>query len=57
LTAYEGIDRREKIVRLSEDTISKFPEIEASIIRFEHEFLKGLSNEEQVQLIALLNKM
>ena len=57
LTTHEGKDRREKIVRLSEETIAKFPEIEASIIRFENEFLKGLSNEEQVQLMALLNKM
>ena len=57
LTTHEGKDRREKIVRLSEETIAKFPEIEASIIRFENEFLKGLLDEEQVQLIALLNKI
>lgn len=57
LTTHEGKDRREKIVRLSEETSAKFPEIEASIIRFENEFLKGLMDEEQVQLIALLNKM
>lgn len=57
LTLHEGKDRREKIVRLSEDTIAKFPEIEAAIIRFENEFLQGLSDEEQVQFIGLLNKM
>ena len=57
LMTHEGKDRREKIVRLSEETIAKFPEIEASIIRFENEFLKGLLDEEQVQLIALLNKI
>lgn len=57
LTTHEGRDRREKIVRLSEKTIAEFPEIESSIIRFENEFLKGLSDEEQVQLMTLLNKM
>lgn len=57
LTTHEGKDRREKNVRLSEETIAKFPEIEEAIIRFENEFLKGLLDEEQVQLMALLNKM
>ena len=56
LTTHEGKDRREKIVRLSEEANCKFPEIEASIIRFENEFLKGLSDEEQVTVESLAEK-
>ncbi|MEK5037816.1 MarR family winged helix-turn-helix transcriptional regulator [Sporosarcina sp. FSL K6-3457] len=57
LTTQEGQDRREKIVRLSEEAIVKFPEIKASIIQFENEFLQGLSNDEQALLRELLRKM
>ena len=57
LTTQEGQDRREKIVRLSEEAIVKFPAIEASIIQFENEFLQGLSNTEQELLRGLLRKM
>jgi MarR family transcriptional regulator for hemolysin len=57
LTTQEGKDRREKIVRLSESIVAKFSDIEASIIQFENEFLNGLSNEEQEQLLVLLKKM
>ena len=57
LKTYEGKDRREKIVRLSEEAVAKFPVIEASIIQFENEFLKGLSSEEQVILMGLLKKL
>ncbi|MCZ2257905.1 MarR family winged helix-turn-helix transcriptional regulator [Sporosarcina sp. G11-34] len=57
LTTTEGRDRREKVVRLSQVAVSKFPIIEASIIKFEHEFLKKMSDEEQTMLIALLQKM
>ncbi|MBO0586275.1 MarR family transcriptional regulator [Sporosarcina sp. E16_8] len=57
LTTYEGKDRREKIVRLSEEAVVKFPVIEASIIQFENEFLKDLSSEEQEILIGLLQKL
>src|SRR6476620_9082834 len=57
LTTHEGKDRREKIVRLSEEAIAKFPEIEASIIRFENEFLTGLSGEDQEQLRILLRRL
>lgn len=57
LSVHQGKDRREKIVRLSNDAIMKFPEIETSIIRFENEFLEGLNDEEQLLLIALLKKM
>ena len=57
LSTREGKDRREKIVRLSEDAAAKFPTIEASIIQFENGFLKGLTDEEQVILMKLLKKM
>lgn len=57
LTTQEGQDRRAKIVRLSEEATVKFPEIKASIIQFENEFLQRLSNDEQVLLQELLGKM
>ena len=57
LTTTEGKDRREKLVRLSEEAATRFPIIEATIIKFENEFLKGLSDEEQTMLMALLQKM
>ncbi|KAA0965054.1 MarR family transcriptional regulator [Sporosarcina sp. ANT_H38] len=57
LTTYEGKDRREKIVRLSEEAVAKFPVIEASIIQFENEFLKDLTSEEQAILMGLLKKL
>lgn len=57
LTTHEGKDRREKIVRLTEEAVAKFPLIEACIIQFENEFLKGLSSEEQVILRELLKKL
>ena len=53
----QGNDRREKIVRLSENAIAEFPEIENSIIQFESRFLERLTNDEQIQLMALFNKM
>ena len=57
LKTYVGKDRREKVVLLSEEAVAKFPMIEASIIHFENEFLKGLSSEEQVILRGLLKKL
>jgi MarR family transcriptional regulator, transcriptional regulator for hemolysin len=57
LKTHEGNDRREKMVRLSEEAVVKFPVIEASIIQFENEFLGNLSSEEQAMLIALLKKL
>ncbi len=57
LKTHEGNDRREKIVRLSDEAVVKFPVIEASIIQFENEFLGNLSSEEQAMLIALLKKL
>jgi MarR family transcriptional regulator for hemolysin len=57
LKTHEGKDRREKLVRLSEEAVAKLPVIEASIIKFENEFLKGLSSEEQTILMGLMKKL
>lgn len=57
LTIEQGVDRREKIVKLSQEAIANFPKIEEVIIRFENQFLKRLSESEQGQLIELLRKM
>lgn len=57
LTIEEGKDRRERIVKLSEQAVTSFPEIEETVIRFETQFLKRLSNKEQLQLMELLGKM
>ena len=57
LTMCVGKDRREKIVRLSEKAVAKFPVIETSIIQFENKLLKNLSAEEQTMLIGLLKKL
>ena len=57
LTIEEGLDRRERIVKLSEKAIADFPEIKGDIIRFETRFLERLTEDEQSQLINLLKKM
>ena len=57
LTIEEGIDRRERIVKLSKEAAKDFPEIEGAIIRFETRFLERLTKDEQAQLISLLKKM
>ena len=57
LTMCVGKDRREKIVRLSEKAVAKFPVIETSIIQFENKLLKNLLAEEQTMLIGLLKKL
>ena len=57
VTTNEGKDKREKIVRLSQDAINKFPTIQKSIIKFENRFLEGLTDEDQIQLGTLLKKM
>ena len=57
LTIEEGIDRRERIVKLSKEAATNFPEIEGAIIRFETRFLERLTKDEQAQLISLLKKM
>ena len=57
LTIEEGVDRRERIVKLSEAAINDFPKIKGDIIRFETRFLERLTKDEQSQLINLLRKM
>ena len=57
LTIEEGVDRRERIVKLSEEAIADFPRIKGDIIRFETRFLERLTEDEQSQLINLLRKM
>lgn len=57
LTEKFGEDRREKMVRLSEDAEKKFKTIEESVIHFENQFLQELSLEEQNQLVILLEKL
>ncbi|MBS4219394.1 MarR family transcriptional regulator [Bacillus sp. FJAT-49711] len=52
-----GEDRREKMVRLSEDAEKKFKTIEESVIHFENQFLEHLSIEEQQSLMTLLKKV
>lgn len=52
-----GQDKREKIVRLSEDAKKRFTSIEKTVINFENQFLQQLSDEEQTQLLALLKKL
>ncbi|MEK4229133.1 MarR family winged helix-turn-helix transcriptional regulator [Solibacillus sp. FSL H8-0538] len=53
----QGTDKREKIVHLTEQALTRFPQVEASIVGFEQEMSKNLSDEEQQQLIDLLCKM
>ncbi|KGR81718.1 MarR family winged helix-turn-helix transcriptional regulator [Lysinibacillus odysseyi] len=53
----EGVDRREKIVHLTESALLMMPEVEASVLKFEAEMTKSLTEEETAQLIHLLNKM
>lgn len=53
----EGADRREKIVYLTEKALQQMPAVEASVLKFEAEMTKNLSEEEIVQLIQLLDKM
>ncbi|MEK4629189.1 MAG: MarR family transcriptional regulator [Solibacillus sp.] len=53
----QGNDKREKIIALTPFAIEKFPEIEASILSFEHEMTKNLNEDEQKLLVHLLGKM
>ncbi|MGG0669787.1 MarR family winged helix-turn-helix transcriptional regulator [Sporosarcina koreensis] len=57
LETREGKDRREKYVMLSANALSQLAEIQKTIIQFEEESLKGLSEEEEELLMALLKKI
>lgn len=52
-----GIDRREKIVKLSDLAIQEFPQIEATMLEFENRMTENLTEEEEVLLLKLLKKM
>lgn len=53
----QGKDKRERIVRLSEQAEKIVPEIEKRILEVESELVSSLSEEEQEQLIRLLKKI
>jgi len=57
LVTREGKDRREKFVKLTESAVSQLQDIQQTIIRFEKESLKGLSDEEEQLLMELLKKI
>ena len=53
----EGADRREKIVRLTDEGLALMPEVEASVLAFEAAMMANLTKEEVAQLERLLGKM
>lgn len=53
----EGTDRREKIVRLTDEGLALMPEVEASVLAFEAAMMANLTKEEAAQLEHLLGKM
>jgi len=57
LETREGKDRREKYVRLTENAILQLTEIQKTIIRFEEQSLKGLTEKEEELLMELLKKI
>ena len=57
LETREGKDRREKNVRLTENTVTQLSDILKTIIQFEEESLKSLSEEEEKLLMELLRKI
>ncbi|GEN84117.1 putative HTH-type transcriptional regulator YwoH [Sporosarcina luteola] len=57
LETREGKDRREKNVRLTERAIVELAEISQTIIQFEDNALKNLTEEEEKLLMNLLKKI
>lgn len=57
VTVFQGKDRREKIVHLSEKAKEQFPQIEQSIIQFESRFLAQLTEIEKQEVMDLLEKL
>lgn len=53
----DGVDKREKIVALSVYACEQFPHIEASVLAFEANMTRQLSEQEQQQLMALIKKL
>ena len=52
-----GKDRREKIVKLSEQAIQQYNIIQESITEFEERMVINLTDEEKAQLLELLQKI
>ena len=52
-----GKDRREKIVKLSEQALQQFPVISEAMKEFEERMVAGLSKEEELLLFELLQKV
>jgi len=52
-----GKDRREKVVKLSNQALQQFPAIKAAMSEFEDQMVAGLSKEEEVLLFELLQKI
>lgn len=57
LTVVPSEDKREKIVKLSDEGLERYPEIATTIQRFEQEYLQAFTPEECEQLMQLLNKV
>lgn len=53
----EGVDKRERIVHLSEHAEELVPKIEQRVVEMEERLLSNLSEEEQQQLVALMSKI
>lgn len=52
-----GTDKREKIVKLSEQALQQFPAIKAAMMEFEDRMVNSLSDEEEAQMLELLQKI
>lgn len=52
-----GKDKREKIVKLSDQASQQFPVIREAMMEFEDRIVAGLSKEEEVLLFKLLQKI
>lgn len=52
-----GKDKREKIVKLSEQALQQFPAIKEAMMEFEDRMVAVLSKEEEVLLFELLKKI
>lgn len=52
-----GKDKREKIVKLSEQALQQFPAIKAAMMEFEDRMVASLSDDEEAQMLELLQKI
>lgn len=52
-----GKDKREKIVKLSEQALQQFPAIRVSMMAFEDSMVSELTKDEEVLLLELLQKI